>query len=107
MEILKEGKKWSINSLCTGIGINGGGCGAELKIEADDIKAVIKLIDAETPDILYTKRDYCYTFKCPCCNIESEINEEELPIYVKRKALEKVSPSDKKIKVNKKGRVYL
>lgn len=107
MEVLEEGKKWSINYRCNGIGFPGGGCGALLKIEAEDIYAIIKNIDEETDEFMYSKSDYCYTFKCPCCNIETEICEKELPINVKRQALSRLQKSVKDIRVTKNGRMYL
>ena len=37
MKVLEEGKKWSIQERCTGIGNGGGGCNALLEIEKEDI----------------------------------------------------------------------
>lgn len=107
MKVLEEGQKWSIDYRCLGIGLPCGGCGALLNVEAEDIYAIVKKVDDETDEFMYSRNEYCYTFKCPCCNIETEICEKDLPINVKRKALEKLKPSVKEIRVNKDGRMYL
>lgn len=107
MKILEEGKKWSINCRCRGFGIIGGGCGALLEIEANDIYAIIKKVEDETSELMYLRDEYCYTFKCPCCNIETEIDGKDLPINIKRNALESLKPGVKEIRVSKDGRMYL
>lgn len=106
MKILEEGKKWSIQSRCAGIGINGGGCGALIELEDDDIEVVLKLTDSVVEDEMYTEREYSYTFKCPCCNIESEINED-LPVLIREKVLARTKDGIKKIRLNNRGRMYL
>lgn len=106
MKVIKEGESWSIQQTCSGIGINGSGCGAILEIEEDDIYAIVKLIDAETPDFLYSQHDYCYTFRCPCCNIETEI-KAYLPVDIKRRVLDRMGANVKKLRVSKDGRMYL
>lgn len=107
MKVLNEGKKWSIKHYCLGIGINGGGCGAVLEVEAEDIYAIPILKDEETPDFMYSKQDFCYTFKCPCCNIETDINASKLPTTVKRRALQNLRVSVKEIRLDVNGRMYL
>ena len=37
MKILKVGLGWGIEQICTGKGNGGGGCGATLQVEKDDI----------------------------------------------------------------------
>lgn len=37
MRVLKEGPGWSIEQVCTGKGNGGGGCGAVLAVEKEDI----------------------------------------------------------------------
>lgn len=107
MKILEKGKKWSIECRCKGIGLPYSGCGALLEIEADDIYVITKKVEDETDEFMYTRDEYCYTFRCPCCNIETSIDEAALPINVKRNAIEKFRPSIKEIKVKKDGRMYL
>ncbi len=107
MKILSEGKKWSTTCKCVGIGIEGGGCGATLEVEAEDIYAISVFKEDETPDFMYGRSEYCYTFKCPCCNIEAEICGDKLPINVKRQALDRIKKSAKVIRLTKNGRMYL
>lgn len=105
MEILEQGKIWSIKEKCLGIG-DGGGCMALLEVEAEDIYAIARLKDIDNPSFMASAYDYCYTFRCPCCNIESEVRNE-LPITIKRRALANLKKSIKTIRVDKYGRMYL
>ena len=37
MEVLKKGEAWSLNIMCTGNGNGNGGCGALLKVSAEEL----------------------------------------------------------------------
>lgn len=61
MKVLKPGREqkgWARQSTCTGDGNGGGGCGAELLVEQDDL--------FETQSHCLHETDYYITFQCPC-----------------------------------------
>ena len=80
MKVLEEGKNWSIQERCNGIGNGGGGCNALLEIEKEDI-----YITCHT-DYLGEK-DYYYTFCCPQCKMETDINQEKIPYKIRNEKL--------------------
>lgn len=77
MKVLQEGPGWSIKQKCTGIGNGGGGCGALLEVEREDI-----YLTSSTD--LSGETDYYYTFRCPCCDIETDVPERDIPAIIKR-----------------------
>lgn len=82
MKVLKKGPGWSLEQICTGKGNGGGGCGATLLVEKNDIYMTSRsFIDGST--------DYYYTFRCPCCQVETDIEEKLVPSGVKKLAMEK------------------
>ena len=104
MELLL--KDWNIKYYCLGVNKNGDGCGALLEIEAQDIYAIIKLLKKESSNTSILLPEYYYTFRCPCCNIETEITSF-LPPEVRKNVLLKLKRSLKEIKINGNGRIYL
>ncbi len=68
MKVLKKGrpqKGWSKTLTCTGKGNKGGGCGANLLVEQDDIFRTFSHCRDETTTY--------YTFKCPDCGVLTDI----------------------------------
>ena len=72
MKILKKGTPWSIECKCTGYGNGGGGCSSLLLIEDEDI------YQTSSTDITGFTECY-YTFKCPICGTETEIDKARVP----------------------------
>lgn len=83
MKVLKEGPGWNIEQTCTGKGNGDGGCGAVLLVEKDDIYMTWHTY-------LAGDTDYYYTFTCPCCDVKTDIPEEELPLTVRNLAYDKM-----------------
>ena len=82
MKILEKKEAWGIECICTGNGNGGGGCGSKLLVEENDIYVTSNSsYDGST--------DYYYTFKCPVCNCETDINESDVPTRIKYKSLDK------------------
>lgn len=77
MEILERGKNWGLEVRCTGSGNGGGGCESLLRINKEDI-----YVTSNTDFVGDT--DYFYTFRCPVCNVETDIADEKIPESVKR-----------------------
>ena len=76
-ESLQEGPGLAIKQKCTGFGNGGGGCGALLEVEREDIYLTSHTdITGET--------DYFYTFRCPCCSNETDIPEKNIPPIIRR-----------------------
>ena len=70
MKVLKKGrpqKGWAQEFECTGKGNGGGGCGATLLVEQDDVYQTASHCRDET--------DYYKTFLCPECGVETDIDE--------------------------------
>ncbi len=84
MKVLQEGNPngWEIEQVCTGKGNGDGGCNARLLVSENDI-----YITASSD---YTgETDYFYTFKCPCCGVETDIPEKDIVRRVRGKVIEK------------------
>ena len=79
MQVLESQQVWKIEKECTANKTNGRGCEAVLEVEAVDIY----LSYQQDKD----KNDYLYTFRCPCCNRETIIPENEIPLGVRRAIL--------------------
>ena len=76
MRVLKKGRKqrgWAIEMLCSGNGHGGGGCGATLLVEEDDIYETGSGGDGP---------DYARTFVCPECRVETNLPSEAVPVQV-------------------------
>lgn len=64
MKVIKEGRPqtgWAQEMECTGAGNGGGGCGAVLLIEADDLFQTTRCARDEV--------DYYEAFKCVSCGV--------------------------------------
>lgn len=74
MKVLEKGrpqKGWAKELLCTGQGNGGGGCGAKLLVEKDDLY--------QTSSSVYNETDYYVTFRCPECGVQTDTTET--PFY--------------------------
>ncbi len=77
MKVIKSGKPWSIEIVCTGNGNGGGGCQATLEIEKED---------------LYLTHRYPYdgseekyiTFRCISCDQETDVDTTKIPQSIKK-----------------------
>lgn len=69
MKIIKEGtgqKGWAREYTCSGDGNGGGGCGAVLLVEADDLMNYTKVhLDGSTTAYVL--------FKCCCCGVLTDV----------------------------------
>lgn len=75
MIVLRHRREWSLVERCNN------GCHSKLEIEQNDIYVTLNRDEV---------KEFNYTFRCPCCNIESNIDERELPNYIKISALEQL-----------------
>jgi hypothetical protein len=80
VKILKPGNpgqtSWAKEYTCTGAGNGGGGCGAVLLVEKDDVFVTASHCRDET--------DYFNTFKCAQCGVRTDI-KESLPFTPRAK----------------------
>ena len=90
IKILEKGPGWSIKLKCTGYGHGDGGCDSLLEVEKDDIY------------VSGGDGFYDYVFCCPVCNVETRVNEKDLPESIQR---EKLSDYRNKILEYKKKKV--
>lgn len=84
MKVLQEGNPngWEIEQECTGAGNGDGGCKARLLVSEDDIYIT-------THTDYSGETEYFYTFKCPCCKVETDIPEKNIVRRVRGKAMGK------------------
>jgi hypothetical protein len=82
MKVLEKGREqkgWSTETVCTGAGNDGGGCGAKLLVERPDVFYTSKSARDET--------DYFTTFECPECGaltdlkVKTPFYSRDLPSY--------------------------
>lgn len=84
MKVLKKGRKqkgWATETYCTGEGNGGGGCGAKLLVEQDDLFLTYSTHRDET--------DTFITFRCCDCGVETDLKQLDVPSNVYRKLLSK------------------
>jgi len=80
MEIIKEGRKqkgWSKEFECTGKGNGDGGCNATLLVSEEDCYM--------TYNHTYDEKEEYVTFKCPCCEVETDIDNKDISNIIKRR----------------------
>lgn len=82
MKVLEQGPGWSIKKKCTGRGNGGGGCESTLLIEKEDVYVTAHSDYAGDTD-------YFYTFRCPVCGCETDIEEKDVPRSIQREELER------------------
>lgn len=84
MKILEKGRAqtgWSKEFRCTGDGNGGGGCGALLLVEQDDVYQTSRCSMGDC--------DYFRTFTCGACGVETDIDASipfSIPTKTKWKA---------------------
>lgn len=66
MKVIQEGQGWSIIRDCTGIGNGGGGCGARLEVEKEDLFLTYSSCMGESETHV--------TFRCPLCRVLTDTN---------------------------------
>jgi hypothetical protein len=85
MKVIKEGRKqkgWAREFTCTGVGNDGGGCGAKLLVEQGDV--------FHTYHYDYGGGEESYnTFRCPSCKVLTDLPESvRLPFEPHRRELQ-------------------
>jgi hypothetical protein len=91
MKVLKKGRKqkgWAVTRGCTGNGNGNGGCGAQLLVEEGDV--YITTSNARDETTTY------YTFRCPECGVQTDLEGLRLPAHVKDKARTNKDPGKAK-----------
>lgn len=87
MKILNPGraeqKSWAAEANCTGAGNGGGGCGAELLVEASDLFQTASHCRDET--------DYFTTFACAQCGVLTDMRG--VPVHVAAAASHRKPPT--------------
>lgn len=78
MKVLEPGPGWSLKVRCTGDGNGGGGCGALLLVEKDDLYTTYR------ESIDGTREDFV-TLCCCCCGMETDIGKKDVPYAIKDK----------------------
>jgi len=63
----REQRGWAKECRCTGEGNGGGGCGARLLVDEEDLTAY------RQTDMLWDAYGHCVTFKCPECWVETDL----------------------------------
>ncbi len=79
----KEKKPWSIKRVCTGNGNDECGCRSKLLIEETDIYMTYH-------EHYWGETDSYFTFRCPVCNAETDINENSIPYKVRDRIIDRV-----------------
>lgn len=74
MEIFNK-NNWNLRVICTGEGYDFCGCDAVLELDMYDLL------------ILNDLESFSFSFKCPCCDKYTSINERRLPLIIKKEAL--------------------
>ncbi|MCI8460023.1 MAG: hypothetical protein HFE81_01370 [Bacilli bacterium] len=101
MKILKEPTliSWKIEKECSTNELHNAGCGAHLEIETADLY-LTSIQKSYWSDYAESNISYgipAFAFKCPCCDKETILDEEEIPIDVREsiKSVEKTKRAKK------------
>lgn len=82
MKVIEKGrgqKGWTKEYECTGKGNGGGGCGARLLVSEKDFYITSRgYMDGSS--------DYYLTFRCPCCEVETDVNDAPVNVWDKARA---------------------
>lgn len=85
MDVIKPGngqKGWSTQQKCTGAGNQGGGCGAELRVEGTDLFKTHNYDHGGGHDVYIT-------FRCPLCRVLTDLSSRvSIPSEVREKIAE-------------------
>jgi hypothetical protein len=84
MKVIQKGRKqrgWAMEFSC--IGDLKGGCGAKLLVEEDDIYETGIGGDGD---------DFCRTFRCPECGVETHLPAAGIPTSIWEKTMGRRSP---------------
>lgn len=73
MKIIKEGKPYSVDIICTGKGNGGKGCGAHLRADRSDLRWF------EEQVFPWRTQPAAVTARCPSCGATTDIPEAEWP----------------------------
>ena len=91
MKVLEKGPGWGIECKCTGSGNGGGGCGAKLLVEREDIYLTHHYDYGGGHDIFYT-------FRCPECGVETDLDEMKVPSMIRRNLLDEFKSSHRSMR---------
>lgn len=80
MQVLSKGTvlDWSVETLCTGFGYSGDGCGAKLLVERSD------LYKTHAPSLGDDHGSEFVSFVCPVCGVETQVESRTVPAAVLR-----------------------
>lgn len=81
MKVIEKGPGWGMECICTGSGNGGCGCGSKLRVEKEDIYLTHNYDYGGGHDIFFT-------FRCPVCGVETDLDEDKTPRLIKRELLE-------------------
>lgn len=90
MKVLQAGRKqegYSVEATCTGNGNRSGGCQAVLLVETPDMRFY-----PGVPGDSYGSRDAAVSFKCPECEVITDLPLSQWPPYA-RDILEPFNPN--------------
>lgn len=86
MKVIKKGKPWSVEAMCTGAGNGDGGCGAKLAVEEGDLY----ITESHSRD----ETEQHVTFRCCDCLAETDVGKNKVPSAIQGR-LSKKSPGQR------------